>query len=219
MPPALLRSQARYRRRRLGLGADSRIFGIGLSRTGTTSLTVALSMLSYRAIHLPTDAQSRRELLAFVQTQPPAIRMAVLDVFDAVTDTPACVMFEALDRAYPGSRFILTTREKEPWLDSCRRHWATVMRRFAEPRDDPESRYIQALSRSLYGTTEFDADRFADAYDAYHRRVADYFAGRPDDLLRADFAAGDGWGALCAFLGRPRPDSEFPRANAAGTAA
>lgn len=214
-PPAVHRVRAHRRRRQLGLGDDSRIFGIGLSRTGTTSLNVALEMLSIKSMHLPVDEASMNDLFRFVQLRPRSMRMSILDTYDALTDTPACVMLEALDRAYPGSRFILTTREKESWLDSCARHWATVLAPFAEPRRDPISRYFQELSRALYGSAEFHRARFAEAYDRYHERVDRHFSRRPDDLLRLSILEGESWGPVCEFLDRPQPEAEFPLANAA----
>jgi hypothetical protein len=37
-----------------------------------------------------------------------------------------------------------------------------------------------------------------------------HFADRPDALLALDLGAGDGWGPLCAFLGRGEPSVPFP---------
>jgi hypothetical protein len=48
-------------------------------------------------------------------------------------------------------------------------------------------------------------------------RVAEYFSGRPDDLLVLDITAGDGWPPLCRFLGRPVPDAPFPATNRSGS--
>ena len=45
----------------------------------------------------------------------------------------------------------------------------------------------------------------------HERRVRAYFADRPDDLLVIDISAGEGWEALCPFLGVPVPDKPFPR--------
>src|SRR5438105_4549999 len=43
--------------------------------------------------------------------------------YDAYSDiTPITMNFELADRQYPGSKFIMTLRELEPWLDSRTRH-------------------------------------------------------------------------------------------------
>ena len=77
-----------------------KIFGIGLSRTGTTSLTLALSELGLHAYHFPRGRE-------------------VIDSVDAATDTPVAAWYQDLDAAYPDSKFILTLRHRPEWLDSC----------------------------------------------------------------------------------------------------
>jgi Sulfotransferase domain len=206
MPSLLRRARLSYQS---GLPRHGRVFGIGLSRTGTTSLTRALTTLGFRTIHYPEDEETREEVLRCLRDDCARLRLSVLEKFDAATDTPICVRFEALDAAYPGSRFILTTRQKPAWLDSCRRYWGT----WIEPllrENDGSAAYMAAIHESLYGGAEFDATRFSRAYDAYHARVSAYFRDRPSDLLRLDICGGDGWPRLCELLGAPVPRAEFP---------
>ena len=47
-----------------------------------------------------------------------------------------------------------------------------------------------------------------------HAEVRRYFSNRPDDLLELNIAGGQGWEALCPFLGLAAPDQPFPRLNA-----
>lgn len=167
-----------------------KIFGIGLSKTGTTSLTTALVKLGYRAQHSG---------LPFLD-QPPA---AVADL-DAATDELAGE-FERLDRKFPGSKFILTTRKLDDWLKSCEHHFRTPL--------DQDSR-VGRMIHELYGTTVFDRDRFAAGFERHQQAVHRYFAGRPGDLLVLDVTAGEGFEKLCPFLGRPLPaDAGFPKEN------
>lgn len=202
---------------RSDLGAG-RIFGIGLSRTGTTSLNAALEVLSYPSRHFPADATTMRQLTAFMLEGGDSLRLSVLDSYAAITDTPACVAVEALDVGYPGSKFILTTREKGAWLDSCRRYWASFLEPFlADNADLPAAHYIRAISRTLYGSVSFEPVRYARAYDEYHDRIHTHFRERSSDLLVIDICAGDRWEPLCAFLGRPVPGSDFPRTRVKDT--
>jgi hypothetical protein len=39
----------------------TKVFGIGLSRTGSMSLTEALTILGFRALHFPADPVTQRE--------------------------------------------------------------------------------------------------------------------------------------------------------------
>jgi hypothetical protein len=163
-----------------------KIFGIGLSRTGTTSLTQALYMLGYKTVHCPLDAK-------------------LFDQHDAFTDTSVAVQFDALDHRYPGSKFIYTVRDEDSWLRSCRRF-------FTAPSRDPQLRVIR---QALYRCDQFDATLFADAYKRHDLLVNEYFANRPGDLLTINICevASSPWEAICAFLETDVPSSPFPWQN------
>jgi hypothetical protein len=212
LAPESLRS--RWARRRAGLPSTARIFGIGLSRTGTTSLADALGVLGYRNLHFPKDDLTREEVTAFLAAGGDRLRLSVLERLDAATDTPICATFEALDPAYPGSKFILTIRDKESWLESCRAYWASWVDSYltASP-DDALAAYLIPIQLKLYGTTTFDREQFSRAYDDYHQRVRGHFRHRPEDLLTLRICDGEGWKPLCDFLGVPRPRAEFPWTN------
>jgi hypothetical protein len=164
----------------------AKIFGIGLSKTGTTSLAEALEILGFSAVHYPTSMQE-------------------IELHDAATDLLVADRFEMLDVSFPGSKFIYTVRERNKWLESCRRHW-----RKKRAVDD----FRRELRMRIYGTIDFHPDLFAQAYDRHESRVLSYFAERPRDLLILDICTGrTGWGELCSFLGEPAPSISFPNAN------
>jgi Sulfotransferase domain len=198
-----------------------KVFGIGLSRTGTTSLNSALELLGLRSVHFPCDPRTRREIEGYLSNGGDRLRLSVLRRCDGLTDTPVCATFEALDAAYPGSRFVLTVRDdREAWLRSCELFWARAIDPFLRQQpDDPYAVYIAAIGRALYGSTEFDLQRFSRAYDAYRERVDRHFRGREGDVLVLDLFCGHSWPELCAFLDRPVPEAPFPFENpAAGKA-
>jgi hypothetical protein len=202
----------RWVRRRSGLPATGRIFGLGLTRTGTSSLTRALELLGYRSLHYPHDDRTQSEVKAFLAGGDDRLRLSVLEKYDALTDAvPICATFEGLDAAYPGSKFVLTVREKESWLESCQRFiggWIDPWQ-VADP-DLPNLDYIRSIHWKIYGTPTFDRERFSCAHDEYHERVRRYFRDRPDDLLTIDICAGEGWDPLCEFLALPHPETQFP---------
>jgi hypothetical protein len=164
-----------------------KIFGIGLSRTGTTSLTFALSQLGLHAHHFPRSRE-------------------VIDAADAVTDTPVAASFVELDVAYPGSKFILTLRDLPGWLDSCQALWDSSVHLFDE--------FTARIHRQLYGREDFDRAAFTEAYARHESDVVRHFKERQQSLLRMDICAGDGWELLCPFLGFEQPATPFPHRNA-----
>ncbi len=174
-------------------GRAGRILGVGLSRTGTKSLSRALETLGVRTIHYPGYAFEDGS----IEIDPRA-----LDEHEALLDTPIALSFPELDVRYPGSKFIYTVRETDAWLDSCRRFFFEGA--FERPR-------VVELCRQLYGSEVFDEETFRAAYVRQDARVRSYFAARPDDLLVLDVCGGQGWDELCAFLERPMVNEPFPR--------
>ena len=177
-----------------------KIFGIGLSKTGTTSLARALGVLGYHVKDCLGVSQYVHGDLAS------SVDMQVLQTYDAFTDTPMPSFFRELDRALPGSKFILTVRQADGWLASCKKQFNQKQ---AEKQGDAQNK----LFVDLYGTPVFDAEKFLAGYDRFTEQVIDYFKDRPNDLLVLDVAAGQGWEELCAFLNKPVPDLPFPKSN------
>jgi Sulfotransferase domain len=97
-----------------------KIFGLGLSKTGTSSLCEALRILGYRAAHNPADDESMLALLSG------SLRCRATEENDAVCDIMFSRHFRELDRLYSHSVFILTERDRESWHASCARHWMAV---------------------------------------------------------------------------------------------
>jgi hypothetical protein len=189
-----------------------RIFGIGLSRTGTSSLHEALGLLGFRSGHyLPDDG-----IMAYLQGRAPFHMKQWLD-YEAVSDTPVCSLVPELDAACPGARFILTTRPLESWLASCRRHWSR-QEVFQTLHNPPPKTGIRSQWRFLcrqrvYGRQDFDETAFAAVFAAHHEAVMRHFSGRPQDLLVLDLSQPLKWEPLCAFLNLDIPQVAFPWSN------
>ena len=60
-----------------------------------------------------------------------------------------------------------------------------------------------------------DELKMTSAYLRHHSEVRHYFRDRAHDLLEVDFAQGDGWEKICAFLNLPVPTEPFPHLNKA----
>lgn len=174
------------------------IFNIGLNRAGTTSLSAALEALGIQALHwryretrlfdiIRSNIRSGLPLLAGPDKE-----------FRAFSDFAGQYFFKDLDRCYPGSKFIVTTRDLESWLQSREKK---VMKNKSDP-------------HYKYGFTVVDRDRWTHEYHALHHEARRYFADRNQDFLIMNIPAGDGWSLLCPFLGVKEPAVPFPSLNA-----
>ncbi|MGH8906675.1 MAG: sulfotransferase family protein [Egibacteraceae bacterium] len=186
---------------------DVKVFGLGMSRTGTHSLTAALHVLGFDTVHYPAD---RATLDTLIRGDA---RFPLLAHYDGITDVTSAPYYEDLDRAWPGSKFVLTVRDEESWLRSCGAHWTVPM---GDKRREGEERQIYVelqrfLRAAVYGSHEFDEERFRRVHRRHVEDVTRYFAGREHDLLVLDIVAGDGYERLSPFLGVPVPEQPFPK--------
>ncbi len=171
-----------------------KVFGIGFHKTATSSLAASLYMLGYNVtgyfgVHDPDIAN---------KVYDQAYELA--DRFDAAQDTPWPVLYEALDKRYPNSKFVLTTRPSDRWIRSVVKHF---------------KHYRIPAHQWIYGveTAAGNEETYIRCYEAHNRAVVEYFAKRPSDLLVMDITKGDGWDKLCPFLGVDVPPIPFPSQN------
>lgn len=184
----------------------TRIFGIGMHKTATSALHIALQILGLDSFHWGSGEAPR-----IWNEMESAGRSRTLEQWYALSDLPIPLLYEKLDRSYPGSKFILTIRNETDWLKSVERLW--------DPRYNP-TRWIwdaypftNRIHTALYGQKHFDPSRMLATYRWHNESVREYFHNRPADLLEMDMDAGDGWQNLCGFLGVPVPLIPYPAKN------
>ena len=181
-----------------------KVFGIGLSRTGTKSLTKALDLLGFNVMHYPTGKEVFEELTRGNYS------FSLLQGYDGITDITVAPFYAQLDRLYPGSKFILTVRDKESWLRSLENHWSHKPAFDDRPGRETRMKIRRFLRAAVYGCYVFNRDRMSYVYDLHYKNVVEYFERRPESLLILDIVAGEGWEKLCPFLNKPIPHVPFP---------
>lgn len=168
-----------------------KIFNIGLSKTGTNSLVEALGVLGYNVLHYP-----------------PSDIVGAVEQCDGCADIPTALKYKELDKRFPGSKFILTVRDKKSWLKSINKHF------HRRPISTLGSWGLQNRVDMYGGKNAEDCD-FSRVYDKHHLDVFNYFKNRKEDLLILNICDGEGWDKLCQFLGHEVPDMQFPKSNEA----
>jgi len=173
---------------------EHKIFCIGVNKTGTSSLHEAFQILGLRSLHNVYKANALIE--AAIQANQKLLLH--LDEYDAFSDHPFFRYYQDLDLQYPGSKFILNTRDSKRWVESRIKH----DQRWHEKNPDKPPRV----------TDEQKLLRYKESVEA---GIRTYFRDRPDDFMEFDVEAGDGWTKLCSFLQMSTPDQSFPHANVA----
>lgn len=200
-----------------------KVFGVGFSKTGTTSLEKALRTLGYRAWRAHWQNPHNSYLLALYIHRDYDEIFRIVNYYDAFADGPwgGTQLYREIYRRLPESKFILTIRDAESWYVSFEK----LITMFDLNLETALDSYH---ANGMYGSAYFfrhvfcietlagNRQKIIDHYNAYNESVIDFFSRNDADFLIFDMPAGDGWEKLCAFLNKPIPPNEpFPHANRA----
>jgi hypothetical protein len=175
-----------------------RIFGIGLNKTGTTTFDKALTILGFTTLHYGGPEIHNAVQLAIDDGEP--LLSHIDPRYDAFSDIGLLSRrFRALDAQYSGSKFILTMRSLDIWIDSRRRH---------------VQRNLERKAAGAYDGTFLVVDeaKWRAEWESHIKRAREFFRHR-DNFLEVDLTLNPQWQTLCDFLGVPVPTQPFPWAN------
>lgn len=174
------------------------VFGIGLNKTGTTSLKLAFQKLGFH--HMDRRAKAFR----LYRNKRWAAIWDMIEGYETFEDWPWPLMVpELLDHFGDRARFVLTRRRTaESWVESLKGH---------AMKTNPDQNPRAAIFGYPYPHGR-EAEHVA-FYNNHLKGMRALFAGRPGQMCELCWEEGDGWPELCAFLNLPEPLGAFPHAN------
>lgn len=191
-----------------------KVIGVGLGRTGTTSIQRALQELGYTAYNFEAVIHNRQfDAWREVTEGKEPDWSEIFAGYDATISWPACFYYKELQAAYPRAKFILTTRDSERWAESVSR----VHQQFAKlksfrfiPRVRAMTRLMDAMMLPRLGGSRPDKKQLMALMEQHNSAVEAHFSASDQFLI---YEVKDGWEPLCEFLGHPVPDKPFPYEN------
>jgi hypothetical protein len=189
------------------------VIGAGFGRTGTMSFKAALEELGlgpcYHMVEVYAN-EGHDELWADAINGKPLDDATLFENYRSAVDWPVCSFWREIRASNPHARVVLTTRDPDGWYDSISN---TIFLALENHSDDASLNRWRVHTRKLIFEQTFGNDLGHDnVIRVLHAHEADVIASVPaEDLLVYD--VGDGWQPLCDFLGRPVPDTPFPRTN------
>jgi hypothetical protein len=179
----------------------AKVIGIGLPKTGTTTLGYCFRRFGYkhRTYDMDLAVQVKRNQLDGVLKEA--------EKYEAFEDWPWFAIYKELDQRFPNSKFILTLRkDTETYVKSLQGHHEREgIRRadFVKPHWWDEVHGVEPA--------QWDYGKSALRYEQHNRDVLAYFQGRINkDLLVVCWENGDGWAELSRFLNKRAPAEPFP---------
>jgi hypothetical protein len=184
----------------------NKVFGLGLNKTGTTTLGDCLAALGYRQCPYIPIYERRWE-----RVEPQVWRR--IEEYDSFVDWPYPLMFREIYRRYPDAKYILSLRRSpEKWLKSLKQH-ALQTRWWDSPLQWDQSDYLAYGQYFPFGND----DKYLDFYRRHTREVREFFQDKPGQLLELCWEHQHGWQELCRFLDKPVPAMQIPHANASAS--
>jgi hypothetical protein len=186
------------------------VIGAGLPRTGTWSLKMALEQLGFGPCYHMSEALQRPEHYPLWEAAAAGGAVdwyALFEDWGSTTDAPACHHYQALANLYPDAKLILSVRDPDKWFASTQN---TILSEGAAASHRARGA-VDMLKAVGWGSDPRLHDK-AWMLERYHRHNAEVRANVPAGRL-LEFDAAQGWAPLCAFLGRPVPETSFPRVN------
>jgi hypothetical protein len=195
----------------------NKLFIIGLPRTGTTSISIAMLDYNFKVAHTAYTKQ--------------AFKLA-----DVLSDSPCFCDYKKLDILFPGSKFVYLDRALADWIPSIqmllkkmqtnlepktgifhpvlKRSFNEVFNLYIKKSFDKDNPTEEACSKNLIlNAKAFDEEYLAACYRAHKNQVFEYFANR-DDLLVININHKEGLNRLLTFLNIPhKKDCQFPHIN------
>ncbi len=184
------------------------VIGAGFGRTGTESMKLALETLGLGPCHHMKDVMADPEQMALwraaAQGDLPDWDEAFAGYKSAV-DWPTAYFWRELSTHYPEAKILLTVRSAESWYESM----ANTIFKSLKASTDPASIGLKLIAQGVFGGR---LDDRAHAMAVYEKSIAEVQAAFTQERLLT-YTLGDGWEPLCRFLGKPVPDTPFPRIN------
>ena len=210
-------------KKRIEIYRKPKIFGIGLNKTGTTSLKTAMKELGFSVGYQPRgegliiDWKNRNfnNLISYCYTA------------QFFQDVPFSLPFTyvILDHAFPKSKFILTVRDNsDQWYRSITKFHSKLWGKDNQTPNKEQLRNAEYLTkgwpwefnRANFNTPIndlYNREQLINYYDNHYINVMEYFRHKQDNLLVLNVAEPDSYTSLCNFLGVKGKRNDFPWKN------
>lgn len=202
----------------------NKVFGIGLNKTGTTTLSKIFFDCGLRIA--PQHDGELAGIQALAGNMTPLV--GYINKYDAFQDVPFSIksFYAQIDALFPNSKFILTIRDKEDWFKSFSTYYRSKLFCADDKYPSLESiknrkylypgYYYQISQANWFINIDEDykliknselllnKNNCIEIYDNRNKEVIRHFSERPRDLLVIDLSEENDTQKIVDFLGLPK---------------
>ena len=200
---------------------NKKVFVIGSIKTGTTTAGHALERLGFNHYH--GGFKTANTMMPMLLSGEYEKIFDIINQYDGFDDIPFSHgdFYKVLFKNYPESKFILTVRDPNSWLQSMIKQFTW----YDSPLDAPlhksyELGWFGAYEhfKLTYGDVIMSTNKqyVMDTYEKRNEEIIAFFEDKGNKLLVLDIPKNsieDNWKLLCNFLEKPMPNIPFPYVN------
>ncbi|WP_138419837.1 sulfotransferase [Aquibacillus sediminis] len=202
---------------------SQKVFCIGRNKTGTTSLKRAFEDLGFK---VGNQREAEKLFVNYIENDFDTI-IDYCNTANVFQDVPFSWpdTYKYLDKAFPGSKFILTERDSaEQWYNSITKFHS---KKFADGHRIPTKKDLMNATyifkgrpwlthkhiHGITGENTYDKETMIDNYLKHSLEVKEWFKDRPRDLLVLNVADKGSYQKFCEFLKVEPQYDDFPWEN------
>lgn len=203
---------------------NEKIFCVGFSKTGTTSLETSLEKLGYNVCKGHWNNNHTYYLMSLYINNDIDEILKMSRYWNAFADAPwgGTELYKTLIKEYPNSKFILSIRDENKWYKSFKnmiksgagRHNELIESYHIYGRWGASYFFRKIFQMNKHG---FNESKIKEIYNSHNKEVKSFFEDKKEQLLIINLEEGDNWQKICNFLNRPIPKEPFPYENKTNT--
>jgi hypothetical protein len=200
----------------------TKVFCIGLGKTGTTSLNAFFATLGFKVGDQAAGELLMRDWAA--RNFGPIIDLALSAEFYQDVPFSLPFTFVVLDQAFPNSKFILSVRDSaEQWYRSMTSFHTKLIGKGRIPTADDLREFpyrykgwLFEARQLIYGISDedpYDKPKVLKVYESHNHSVTEYFRYRPESLLTVNLSDPEAAKQIINFLRVPYNGQKMPHLN------
>jgi len=188
----------------------NKIFVLGYNKTGTKSLSKALTILGFKVMDTNGGGQLLLDVFDNLKNNKPILNQ--YQEYDAFIDYPIFepTIFSHIVDEYPNANYISLTRNLDDYVESVLKD---KVKRLQQGIIDSWNWLGVGKQEVFENYPEYQKNWIKNRTEFKHQSNLNWLKKKDINWLDLDICSGDEWNKLCNYLGTEVPNVKFPNIN------